>query len=204
MGIISCMEAQKYLQKGYPAILALVTDKQTEEERIEDIPIVCDFTDVFPDDLPGLPLHRQTIFSYTPRIRKHEEHFHLIQDLLRREQLFAKFSKCDFWIHEVHFLGHMVSETGIHVDPSKVEAIKNWLTPKTPTEVRKFLGLAGYYRRFIKEFSKIAQPLTALTQKGIVYKWGEPQESAFQLVKTKLYSAPIMSLPDGIDDFIVY
>ncbi|KAI3743472.1 hypothetical protein L1987_61182 [Smallanthus sonchifolius] len=82
------------------------------------------------------------------------------------EQLYAKFSKCEFWIHEVQFLGHVVNERGIHVDLAKVKAIKNWAAPTTPTEVRQFLGLAGYYRRFIEGFSKIAQPLTVLTQKG--------------------------------------
>ncbi|KAJ0714948.1 putative nucleotidyltransferase, Ribonuclease H [Helianthus annuus] len=98
----------------------------------------------------------------------------------------------------------MVNEKGIHVDPSKIEAIKNWETPKTPTEVRQFLGLAGYYRRFIEDFSKIAQPLTALTQKDKKYDLGVKQEEAFQLLKNKLCDAPILSLPEGTEDFVVY
>ena len=77
--------------------------------------------------------------------------------------MYAKFSKCEFWIREVHFLGHVVNKNGIHVDPAKIEAIKIWETPKTPTEVRQFLGLAGYYWRFIENFAKIAQPLTQLS-----------------------------------------
>ncbi|XP_024995857.1 uncharacterized protein LOC112529007 [Cynara cardunculus var. scolymus] len=96
---------------------------------------------------------------------EHEQHLKLILELLRDQKLYAKFSKCEFWIREVHFLGHVVNEKGIHVDPPKVEAIKKWEAPRTPTEIRQYLGLAGYYRRFISNFSKIAQPLTALTQK---------------------------------------
>ncbi|KAI3756078.1 hypothetical protein L1987_55891 [Smallanthus sonchifolius] len=92
----------------------------------------------------------------------------------------------------------------IHVNPSKIEAIKNWAAPTTPTEVRKFLGLAGYYRRFIEGFSKIAQPLTALTQKVKAYNWSDNQESTFQHLKQKLCSAPILALPEGTDDFVVY
>ena len=83
----------------------------------------------------------------------------MILELLRKEKLYAKFSKCEFWIQEVKFLGHVVSREGIHVDPSKIEAIENWRTPKTPTEIRQFLGLAGYYRRFIANFSKLAKPV---------------------------------------------
>ena len=88
--------------------------------------------------------------------------------------------------------------------PQKIDAIRNWAEPKTPSEVRQFLGLAGYYRRFIKDFSKIVQPLTSLTQKGVVYSWGTKQEDAFQLLKQKLCSAPILSLPEGTEDFVVY
>ncbi|GJR33710.1 putative reverse transcriptase domain-containing protein [Tanacetum coccineum] len=92
----------------------------------------------------------------------------------------------------------------LHVDPAKIEAVKNWTSPATPTEVRQFLGLAGYYRRFIKGFSKIAKPLTKLTQKNKSYIWGEEQESAFQLLKQKLCEAPILALPEGNDNFVVY
>jgi len=125
-------------------------------------------------------------------------------ELLRKEKLYAKFSKCDFWMREVQFLGHIVNELGIHVDPAKIEAIKSWEAPRTPTEIRQFLGLAGYYRRFIEGFSKIAQPLTSLTQKGTKFIWGDKQEEAFQLLKQKLCTAPILSLPEGTDDFVVY
>ncbi|GJZ77333.1 putative reverse transcriptase domain-containing protein [Tanacetum coccineum] len=120
------------------------------------------------------------------------------------EKLYAKFSKCDFWLDSVQFLGHVIDSNGVHVDPAKIEAIKNWAAPTTPTEVRQFLGLAGYYRRFIKEFSLISKPLTKLTQKNKPYVWGDDEEEAFQTLKLKLCSAPILSLPEGSEDFVVY
>ncbi|KAJ0600345.1 putative nucleotidyltransferase, Ribonuclease H [Helianthus annuus] len=144
------------------------------------------------------------ILIYSKSQEEHEQHLRLILDLLRNEQLYAKFSKCDFLIREVHFLGHVVNKDGIHVDPSKVDSIKNWPAPRTPIEIRQFLGLAGYYRRFIKDFSKMAQHLTSLTQKGVTYHWGDAQESAFQHLKDRLCSAPILPLPEGTDDFVVY
>jgi hypothetical protein len=97
-----------------------------------------------------------------------------------------------------------VNEKGIQVDPSKTVAMKHWETPKTPTDIRQFLGLAGYYRRFIHNFSKIALPLTTLTQKDKQFAWGSEQEEAFQLLKHNLCNAPILTLPEGNDDFVVY
>ncbi|GKB68511.1 putative reverse transcriptase domain-containing protein, partial [Tanacetum coccineum] len=99
---------------------------------------------------------------------------------------------------------HVIDSQGIHVDPAKIKVVKNWASPTTPTEIRQFLGLAGYYHRFIKDFSKTAKPLTKLTQKNKKYIWGENQESAFQLLKQKLYEAPILALPEGNNDFVVY
>ncbi|GKC34332.1 putative reverse transcriptase domain-containing protein, partial [Tanacetum coccineum] len=111
--------------------------------------------------------------------------------------------KCDFWLDLIQFLGHVIDRSGVHVDPAKIEAIKSWAAPTTPTEVRQFLGLAGYYRRFIKGFSLISKPLTKLTQKNKKYEWGE-EEEAFQTLKQKLCSAPILALPEGTKDFVVY
>ena len=103
------------------------------------------------------------ILIYSRSKKEHGDHLRQVLGTLRREKLYAKFSKCEFWIRRVEFLGHVVSEEGIHVDPSKIKAIENWSAPKTPTEIRQFLGLAGYYRRFIQNFSRIAKPLTTLT-----------------------------------------
>ncbi|GJT60770.1 reverse transcriptase domain-containing protein [Tanacetum coccineum] len=138
------------------------------------------------------------------RNKEHANHLRIILELLRKEKLYAKFSKCEFWIGIVQFLGHLIDSQGLHVDPAKIEAVKNWTSPTTPIEVCQFLGLTGYYRRFIKGFSKIAKPLTKLTQKNKNYTWGDEQESAFQLLKQKLCEAPILALPEGNDNFVVY
>ncbi|GJT38149.1 hypothetical protein Tco_0938014 [Tanacetum coccineum] len=100
---------------------------------------------------------------------EHEGHLKQILELLKKEELYTKFSKCDFWLSKVQFLGHVTNKDGIHVDPAKIESIKDWASPKSPTEIRQFLGLAGYYRRFIEGFSKIAKPMTKLTQKSVKF-----------------------------------
>ncbi|GJV81636.1 putative reverse transcriptase domain-containing protein [Tanacetum coccineum] len=137
------------------------------------------------------------ILIYSKSKKEHEEHLRQILKLLKKEELYAKFSKCEFWISRVQFLGHVIDCRGIHVDPAKIESIKDWASPKTPTEIRQFLGLAGYYRRFIEGFSKIAKTMTKLTQKGVKFDWGDKQEAAFQLLKQKLCSAPILALLEG-------
>ncbi|GJY74551.1 putative reverse transcriptase domain-containing protein [Tanacetum coccineum] len=144
------------------------------------------------------------ILIYSKNKQEHEEHLKIILELLKKEELYAKFSKCEFWIPKVQFLGHVIDSEGIHVDPAKIESIKDWTSPKSPTEIRQFLGLAGYYRRFIEGFSKIAKPMTKLTQKKVKFEWGDKQEAAFQLLKQKLCSAPILALPEGSEDFIAY
>ncbi|GJW99846.1 putative reverse transcriptase domain-containing protein [Tanacetum coccineum] len=144
------------------------------------------------------------ILIYSKNKEEHKEHLKLILELLRKEELYAKFSKCEFWIPKVQFLRHVIDRKGIHVDPAKVESIKDWASPKSLTEIRQFLGLAGYYRRFIEGFSKIAKPMTKLTQKSVKFDWGEKEEAAFQLIKQKLCSAPILALPKGSKNFVVY
>ncbi|GJZ52171.1 putative reverse transcriptase domain-containing protein [Tanacetum coccineum] len=144
------------------------------------------------------------ILIYSKSKQEHEKHLKLILELLKKEQLYAKFSKCEFWIPKVQFLGHVIDSQGIHVDPAKIESIKDWASPKTATEIRQFLGLAGYYRRFIEGFSKIAKPMTKLTQKKVKFDWSDKAETTFQLIKQKLCSAPILALPEGSEDFIVY
>ncbi|GKA49101.1 putative reverse transcriptase domain-containing protein [Tanacetum coccineum] len=135
---------------------------------------------------------------------EHELYLGLVLELFKKEKLYAKFSKCEFWFQEVQFLGHVINGDGIHVDPNKIEAVKNWEAPRTPSEVRSFLGLAGYYRRFIENLSKIAKSLTILTQKCKTFDWGEEQELTFQTLKDKLCNAPILALPDGPEDFVMY
>ncbi|GJW64071.1 putative reverse transcriptase domain-containing protein [Tanacetum coccineum] len=284
LNIISCTKTQKYLLKGCPTFgneraRRKRREDKIEEKRLEDVPIVRDFPDVFPEDLPGLPPARQVEFQIDlvpgaapvarapyrlapsemkelseqlqelsdkgfirpssspwgalvlfvkkkdgsfrmcidyrelnkltvknryplPRIddlfdqlqgssvyskidlrsgyhqlrnkQEHKEHLKLILELLKKEELYAKFSKCEFWIPKVQFLGHVID------------------------------SLAGYYRRFIEGFSKIAKPMTKLTQKKVKFVWGDKQEAAFQLLKQKLCSAPILALPEGSEDFIAY
>nr|GFC31088.1 putative reverse transcriptase domain-containing protein [Tanacetum cinerariifolium] len=148
------------------------------------------FVTVFIDD----------ILNYSKNEKEHEEHLKAILELLKKEELYAKFSKCEFWIPKVQFLGHGIDSQGIYVDPTKIKSIKDWASPRSPTEIRQFLGLAGYYRRFIEGFSKIAKPMTKLTQKKVKFECGNKQEAAFQLLKQKLCSAPILALPEGSED----
>ncbi|KAM0059597.1 putative nucleotidyltransferase, Ribonuclease H [Helianthus debilis subsp. tardiflorus] len=157
-------------------------------------PNLDEFVIVFIDD----------ILIYSKSQTDHEKHLRCILELLQREKLYAKFSKCEFWLREVQFLGHVVSERGIQVDPAKVEAVMNWQEPKTPTEIRSFLGLAGYYRRFIENFSRIAAPLTSLTKKKEKFNWGPKQQESFEVLKQKLSNAPVLTLPEGTDEFVVY
>ncbi|GJW51959.1 hypothetical protein Tco_0093310 [Tanacetum coccineum] len=106
---------------------------------------------------------------YSKNKQEHEEHLKLILELLNKEKLYAKFSKCEFWIPKVQFLGHVIDSQGSHVYPTKIKSIKDWTSPKTPTEIRQFLGLVGYYRRFIEGFSKISKSMTKLTHKKVKF-----------------------------------
>ncbi|XP_073057332.1 uncharacterized protein [Primulina eburnea] len=133
----------------------------------------------------------------------HREHLRIVLQLLRDKQLYAKLKKCEFCLEQVAFFGHIVSKEGISVDPSNIESINQWSIPKTVSEVRSFLGLAGYYRRFIADFSKIALPLKSLTRKAIKFEWTIECQQAFQTLKDKLTSAPVLVLPCGTEDFVV-
>ncbi|GKD68718.1 putative reverse transcriptase domain-containing protein [Tanacetum coccineum] len=144
------------------------------------------------------------ILVYSKDEEEHEKHLKIILELLKKGRLYAKFLKCDFWLDSVQFLGHVIDHSGVHVDPAKVEAIKSWAAPTTPTKVRQFLGLARYYRRFIEGFSLISKPLTKLTQKNKKYEWGKEEKEAFQTLKRKLCSALILALPEETEDFMVY
>ncbi|GJT75500.1 hypothetical protein Tco_1042225 [Tanacetum coccineum] len=119
------------------------------------------------------------ILIYSKSAKDHETHLRQVLSMIKQEKLYAKFSKCKFWLREVQFLGHVINNEGIKVDPAKINAIINWEQPKTPTEIKTFLGLAGYYHRFIQDFSKIASSLTKLTRKNARLEWGKDQEIAF-------------------------
>ncbi|GJZ54819.1 putative reverse transcriptase domain-containing protein, partial [Tanacetum coccineum] len=204
----------------------LLMSAKASDKKQEEIVVVRDFPEVFPDDLSRLPPIREIEFRielipgatqvakspyrltpskmeelsgqlkelqdkgfirpkfvasgnvddiliYSKTQEEHVEHLRLVLELLKKEKLYAKFSKCEFWLKEVQFLGHVINGNGIHVDPSKIKAVKNWKAPRTLTEVRSFLGLVGYYRRFIDNFSKIAKSFTILTQKSKTSNCGE-------------------------------
>ena len=144
------------------------------------------------------------ILIYSKSKEEHENHLRIVLGILKEKQLFAKLSKCEFWLSEVKFLGHVISEEGVSVDPSKVEAVLNWKRPETVTEIRSFLGLAGYYRRFIQNFSRIAMPLTKLTRKNQPYVWDEKCERSFTELKERLTSAPVLIIPDPSETYVVY
>ena len=144
------------------------------------------------------------ILIYSKSEEEHREHLGIALRVLRDHQLYAKMSKCEFWLREVKFLGHVVSSEGVAVDPSKVDAVLQWESPKSVTEIRSFVGLAGYYRRFIRGFSQIARPLTNLTKKDRPFVWTEQCETAFQELKTLLTTAPVLILPDPSQPYEVY
>ena len=123
---------------------------------------------------------------------------------LREHQLYAKFSKCEFWLDKVHFLGHVLSAEGVTVDPGKVEYVLNWKPPTTVHEVRSFLGMAGYYRRFILDFSRVAKPIMTLLKNQTKFVWSSKCERAFQTLKRLLTTAPVLAQPDIEKPFDVY
>ncbi|KAL0543836.1 hypothetical protein IC582_018941 [Cucumis melo] len=144
------------------------------------------------------------ILIYSKTEAEHEEHLRMVLQTLRDNKLYAKFSKCEFWLKQVSFLGHVVSKAGVSVDPAKIEAVTGWTRPSTVSEVRSFLGLAGYYRRFVENFSRIATPLTQLTRKGAPFVWSKACEDSFQTLKQKLVTAPVLTVPDGSGSFVIY
>ena len=144
------------------------------------------------------------ILIYSSSQMEHANHFREVLETLRRNKLYAKLSKCEFWLNEVVFLGHVISEKGISVDPKKIEAVLRWERPTNVTEIRSFLGLAGYYRRFIEGFSTIASPMTRLTRKEVKFEWSKECETSFQELKSRLTSAPVLALPKEQEGFVVY
>ncbi|XP_021607608.1 uncharacterized protein LOC110611529 [Manihot esculenta] len=329
--IISATAARRMIRKGYEAYLACVLEGKKEKPIVQDIPTVCDFSDVFPDELPGLPPEREVEFAievvpgapvlfvkkkdgslrlcvdyrqlnkvtiknkyplsriddlfdqlkragvfskidlrsgyyhlrvkdaYIPKTafrtryghyeflvmpfgltnapaafmdlmnrifhpfldqfvvvfindilvyskikEEHDRHLRIVLQTLREKQLYVKFSKCKFWLNEISFLGHVVSAEGIRVDPKKIETILAWKPPKNITEVRSFLGLAGYYRRFVKGFSQIAAPLIRLLQKIVKFEWNDKCQASFDRLKAMLTEAPVLTQPVSGKDFVIY
>jgi hypothetical protein len=143
------------------------------------------------------------ILVYSKTDEEHEQHLRMVLQMLREHQLYAKLSKCSFYQKQIHYLGHIISEEGIVVDPEKVQAIREWPAPRNVIEVRSFMGLAGYYRRFITGFSKIAHSITSLQRKGKKFQWTDECESSFQRLKQLLTSAPILRIADPNKDYVV-
>jgi hypothetical protein len=135
---------------------------------------------------------------------KHEEHLRLVLEKLRANQLYAKFGKCEFWLTQVAFLGHVISAGGVSVDPGKVKNVLNWKLPTDVAEIRRFLGVASYYRRFIQDFSKVAKPMTRLLEKGKVFKWTQDCQDSFEELKKRLTMALVLVLPDLFKKFDIY
>jgi hypothetical protein len=158
------------------------------------MPELDQFVVVFVDD----------ILVYSKSMEEHEEHLRIVLQRLREHHLYAKFSKCEFWIKEVLFLGHVVSPEGIAVDPDKVKEVLEWKPPTTVSKVRSFLRLTGYYRRFILNFSKIMKPITELLKKGNKYDWSEACDEAFKHLKKLLTTSPVLAQPDTTKSFDIY
>jgi hypothetical protein len=144
------------------------------------------------------------ILVYSKFEEEHATHLRLILETLREHQLYAKFSKCEFWLKEVGFLGHVLSAGGVFVDPKKITSVMEWEAPTTQTEVRGFLGLAGYYHKFVEGFSSIARPMTQLLKKDKKFEWTPKCEESFQELKKRLVTAPVLTMPDITKNFDVY
>jgi hypothetical protein len=144
------------------------------------------------------------ILIFSKMEEEHEKHLRMVLDRPRSNQLYAKFSKCEFWLTEVTFLGHVISTRGVSVDPSKVKDVLNWVPLMNALEIRSFLGLAGYYRWFIKDFSKIAKPMTRLPEKNMDFNWMKECQANFEELKKRLTSASVLILLDITKMFDIY
>jgi hypothetical protein len=144
------------------------------------------------------------ILIYSKTRDDHAHHIHIVLQKLRKHRLYAKFSKCEFWLEKVSFLGHILSKDGVAVDPSKVQDVIEWKQPQSVTDIRSFLGLARYYRRFIENFSKIAKPMTELLKNGVKFEWSQACEEAFQTLKDRLTTTPVLAQPNIHKNFDVY
>ncbi|XP_040932091.1 uncharacterized mitochondrial protein AtMg00860-like [Gossypium hirsutum] len=132
------------------------------------------------------------ILVYSRTEKEHDAHLCIFLQVLREKQLYAKFSKCEVWLREVTFLGHVVLVKGIRMDPQNIEAVVDWKPTKTISEIRSFLGLVGYYRRFVEGFSLISAPLTKLPRRGVSFNWSDKQQESFEKLKDVLTKAPML------------
>nr|CAB3502823.1 unnamed protein product [Digitaria exilis] len=169
---------QNYARGKLNHVGAETTEVATDVVRFMDY--LDKFVVVFIDD----------ILVFSKNEEEHKEHLRLVMQRLREHQLYAKLSKCEFWLKEVSFLGHVLSNGGVAVDPKKVRDVLNWIPPQNVSEIRSFLGMAGYYRRFIEGFSKIAKPLTSLLEKNAKFVWTPQCQASFEELKKRLTTAP--------------
>jgi hypothetical protein len=144
------------------------------------------------------------ILIYSKNPEDHAKHLHVVLQRLRDHHLYAKFSKCEFWLDTIKFLGYTISSDGISVDPSKVQEVLDWKPPMSVHQIRSFLGLAGYYRHFIPDFSRIAKPMTELLKKGVKFSWDHKCEDAFHTLRAQLTTAPVLAQPDVSKPFDIY
>jgi hypothetical protein len=144
------------------------------------------------------------ILIYSENKAEHAKHLRIVLQHLRDHKLYAKFSKCEFWLESVKFLGHTISKEGIFVDPSKVQEVMDWKPPKSVHQIRSFLGTAGYCRRFIPDFSRTDKPMTELLKKGVKFVWSEECDKAFHTLREHVTSAPVLAQPDMSKPFEVF
>jgi hypothetical protein len=144
------------------------------------------------------------ILTFSKNEEERDKHLHLVLQKLRENQLYAKLNKCEFWLKEVSFLGHIISEGGISIDPSKVKDVLSWNTLQNVSDIRSFLGLAGYYRRFIEGFSKISKPMTELLAKCKTFEWTPRHEASFQELKKRLTTPLVLTMPGVERPFSIY
>jgi hypothetical protein len=144
------------------------------------------------------------ILIYSQSEEEHVGHLTIVLQKLRERQLYAKLSKCEFWIDEVLFSGHIINKDGLAVDPKKVADILNWKAPIDARGIKSFIGMAEYYRRFIEGFSKIAKLMTALLANKVEFKWTQKCQEAFEVLKEKLTTVPVLVLPDVHKSFSMY
>ncbi|XP_070025697.1 uncharacterized protein [Nicotiana sylvestris] len=198
---ISYLKARKMIAKGCIYHIVRVKDADVEIPTLQSILVLKEYMAIFLDELPGIPPEREIDFciDLLPRTQPISIPLYRMAPAELKE---LKEQLKD--LLEKAFLGHIVSDKGIKVNTQNIEAVKSWPRPTTPTEIRSFLGLAGYYRSFVEGFSSLSAPLTKLTQKATKFQWTEAYEQSFQELKNRLTSVPVLALPEGLDGYAMY